>query len=418
MLLVFFLLGLSIGTCLIARLINLYALTFLPVAASLLAYRIFFGQSPADLVQIQLASWATLSWLMYLIVYWSAAKLKLPRLKGVNPQLNVTHQLYLLFFVAGIVAYIFAASVGGVTAYFAEAMEIRTAVADGRGVGPVEAGRPAVLHTISLGLLLFLTVHLASRISMGVNSGLPQLTFHVTFLVLAAVLISLSDISRGRLLDVFLLIIFGFLLAYGPKPVNRQFSIWLKWGGAAATLIIVATVLQGKSAIWDGPIYGALGSLLTYLALPVYYFEEFTFGSYSSEPHSVFVGVISILQKLGFCEDLTLNNDRGLSLGGTDAILIFPMIKWWISDFGITAGILISSAHLAVAGFLDARVTRRFNIGQQRVSEIWMLAAISGVWSVMTYKPLTVYYLLAFLILIGSKTISALKFTRATVVDG
>lgn len=416
MLLVFFLLGLSISTCLVARLINLYALTFLPVAASLLAYRIFFGQSPADLVQIQLASWATLSWLLYSIVYWSAAKLKLPRLKGVSLQLNVQRQLYLLFFVAGIVAYLFAASIGGVSAYFAEAMEIRTAVADGRGVSPVDAGRPAVLHTMSLGLLLFLTAHVASRISMGADSGLPHLKLHLTFLVLAAVLISLSDISRGRLLDVFLLIIFGFLLAYGRKPLSRQFSIWLKWGGAAATLIILATVLQGKSAIWDGPIYGALGSLLTYLALPIYYFEEFTLGSYSSEPHSVFVGVISILQKLGFFEDLALNNDRGLSLGGTDAILIFPMIKWWISDFGITAGILMCSAHLAVAGFLDARVTRRFYSGQQGVSEIWMLVAISGVWSVMTYKPLTVYYLLAFLMIIGFKAIFALKFTRANLV--
>ena len=59
------------------------------------------------------------------------------------------------------------------------------------------------------------------------------------------------------------------------------------------------------------------------------------------------------------------------------------MLKWWVSDFGLTAGVF-ASAHLAIAGCLDARYTGSIS-AEIIESPIWMLVAISAVWSLMTY---------------------------------
>ena len=212
----------------------------------------------------------------------------------------------------------------GLINYFANAMLLRTNVANPSAYTGVESFRPGYLHILSMILFYFTLFYVLNDKFKTIN----QNSIHLFFLSIAVILISISDISRARFMD-FLLIILITSYSFGNK---KQIAKSVKVVCLGFIILFLATIFQGKAS----NLFDFIQHVTWYIGAPIYYFDrdfEFLKGQHLNGSES-FHAVFNLLNIIGAIDEYIRIDNRGISKTGWKAVLVYPGFKHFVIDFG------------------------------------------------------------------------------------
>lgn len=299
-----------------------------------------------------------------------------------SEQWAIVCALFIALFVFGSII----ASANSVAQYFANAMALRTQVANPDYDAGFSISRPAIPHILSISALYVASSLIAGRLALGKTHRNTKRT--ILGVLITALLISINDISRGRFLDTFIILSLGVLAVSGKKSI-----VSFAYGVIGMIILMsIASVLQGKATIFS--VFDHFGQ---YFGLPVAYFDRDFHGemlpnNYGTQTFHAFYNIASTL---GFYPEYIRIENRGESLSGYTAVLIYPGVKTLLDDFGYLLGFFL----VLIFGFISQSAYQWQKTRGQIEKAIYFCFAVGIVNFYATWRYGDNYFVVAMIIL-------------------
>ncbi|XDZ65401.1 O-antigen polymerase [Alphaproteobacteria bacterium LSUCC0684] len=298
---------------------------------------------------------------------------------------NIKYYLVAFFLLTTYVAFTIISSMNGLINYIQEMNNIRNNVANPGLDNASNYYRPSIAHILSISISYVIVANLALKDSLRNKIK----TFPLV--VVIAVIISFNDISRARFSDLIVLYFMPIIMYSKIKYKYFKMLILFAFIFFAALFF---TYFQGKY-IDEPTLYGSLKSIISYFALPLYYFSEL-FDSkidHNYLGYQTFEGVFNILHHL-FGVDYTRLDNRGVGYHGYIAWLVYPSQKYLYVDYGYFLSILM----YFIFGVMSSVI---FNLSRSNVLYhlIYLILMLSFINFFMGWKLTDNFYIIAIALL-------------------